>query len=89
MGADFAGFSVDGIYAYAKNAVKLDTFGGSAIPAGDPADTLKATLANVNAGVLLTKYKWNALTVYGGYEYARLSDPSDDYGASPQRPATS
>ena len=40
-------------------------------------DTLKATLANVNAGVIAAKYKWQALTLFGGYEYARLSTPSD------------
>ena len=40
-------------------------------------DTLKATLADVNAGVVGAKYKWQALTLFGGYEYARLSSPSD------------
>ncbi len=83
VGADYAGFSIDAIYAYAKDAVKLGTYGGSAIPAGDPSDTLQATLANISAGVLFAKYKWNALTLYGGYEYAELSNPSDDYGATP------
>jgi predicted porin len=81
LGGDYAGFSVDAIYAYAKDAVKLSTYNG-ATPTLDPSDTLKATLANVNAGVIAAKYKWNALTVYGGYEYARLSNPSDAYGAT-------
>jgi hypothetical protein len=45
-------------------------------------DTLKATLVDVNAGVIAAKYKWRALTVYGGYEYARLSSPSDLFGAT-------
>ncbi len=45
-------------------------------------ETLKATLVNVNAGIVAAKYKWNALTVYGGYEYARLSSPSDLFGAT-------
>jgi predicted porin len=83
LGADFSGFSVDAIYAYAKDAVKFATYGGSAIPVGDPTDTLEATLANVNAAVLAAKYKWNALTLFGGYEYSRLSDPSDTFGATP------
>jgi len=44
------------------------------------ADTdLKATLSN-NTGVLITaKYKWQALTVYGGYSWLRQADPSDTY----------
>jgi len=76
LGGDWNGFSADAVYAYAKDAVKLGTWGTGAL-GGLPADTLKATLADVNAGVFGAKYKWQALTVYGGYEYARLSSPSD------------
>jgi hypothetical protein len=78
IGGDWYGFSVDAVYAYAKDAVKLSTFSGApgAPLAGDP-DELKATLADVNAGVIGAKYKWQALTLYGGYEYAQLSTPSD------------
>jgi predicted porin len=71
LGGDIGGLSVDAIYAYDKDAVKLGTTGGVTT------DVLKATLADVNAGVIGAKYKWQALTVYGGYEYARLSSPSD------------
>jgi predicted porin len=75
LGGDWNGFSVDAVYAYDKDAVKLGTYG--AIPPAPLApDTLKATLADVNAGVIGAKYKWQALTVFGGYEYARLSTPS-------------
>jgi predicted porin len=85
--------SLDGVVSWAKDAVSLSTFGGSNVacitPANcfininnayfDPNSVLKATLSN-NLGVELTaKYKWNALTLYGGYLYARLSNPSDDY----------
>ncbi len=86
LGADFYGFSVDAIYAYAQDAVKLATYGSIAtdgVTAGYPTDTLQATLANVNAVVIGGKYKWNALTLYGGYAYDRLSDPSNPYGATP------
>ena len=82
LGVDYAGLSVDAIYAYDKDAVALSTYGGAAIPAGDPTDTLKATLANINAEVLAAKYKWNALTLFAGYEYSQLSNPSDSYGAT-------
>jgi predicted porin len=38
-----------------------------------------ATLSN-NTGFLATaKYKWQALTVYGGYGWLRQADPSDDF----------
>jgi len=78
LGADVGKLSVDAIYAYAKDAVTLSNYtSGAPTP-----DTLKATLADVGAGVIAAKYKWRALTVYGGYEYARLSSPSDLFGAT-------
>src|SRR5580704_13187670 len=43
------------------------------------ADDLKATLSN-NTGVLLfAKYTWGAVNLFGGYEYFRNANPSDDY----------
>ena len=78
LGGDVSGFSIDAIYAYAKDGVTLSNFTSGA----PTADTLKATLANVSAGVIAAKYNWHALTLYGGYEYARLSSPSDLFGAT-------
>ncbi len=78
LGGDFGGLSIDAIYAYAKDAVTLSNYtSGAPTP-----DTLKATLANVSAEVVAARYKWRALTVFGGYEYARLSSPSDLFGAT-------
>ena len=78
LGGDIGGLSVEANYSYAKDAVSLSNYtSGAPTP-----DTLKATLANINAGVIAAKYKWNALAVYGGYEYARLSSPSDLFGAT-------
>ncbi|MGD1016875.1 MAG: porin [Roseiarcus sp.] len=75
IGGDWGGFSVDAVYAYDKDAVKLSTFPPSGLPTD--ATALKATLADVNAGVIAAKYKWDKWTFYGGYEYAVLSTPSD------------
>jgi predicted porin len=78
LGGDFRGLSIDALYAYAKDAVTLSNYtSGAPTP-----DTLKATLANVNAGVIAAKYKWRQFVVFGGYEYARLSSPSDLFGAT-------
>jgi predicted porin len=71
LGGDFGNLSVDGIYAYAKDAVTLSNY-----TSGAP------TLADVSAGVIAAKYHWRALTVYGGYDYATLSSPSDLFGAT-------
>ena len=82
LGGDFMGVSFDATYVHDVDAVKLGGFSGAAIPAGDPANTLKATVANIDAGTLAAKYKWNALTVYGGYMYSLLQNPSDSFGAT-------
>ena len=94
LGADFGPLSLDGIVSWAKDAVSLSSFSGANIAElghtgqwfvnvnnayYDPNSVLKATLSN-NFGVeLLAKYKWNKVTFYGGYIYARLSDPTDNY----------
>jgi predicted porin len=75
LGGDWGGFSVDAVYAYDQDAVKLGAWGTKTVP--PTPDTLTATLANVNAGVIAAKYKWQALTIFGGYEYAQLSTPSN------------
>jgi predicted porin len=84
--------SFDAIGSFAKDAVSLSSFSGSNIVCThaanclisinnqlfDPNDVAKATLSN-NIGLeLLGKYKRDAITVYGGYLYARLMNPSDD-----------
>ncbi|THD45151.1 MAG: porin [Bradyrhizobium sp.] len=77
LGFDYAGFSVDAVYAYAKDAVKLSYWGTGAVPTPPLSpNTLTATLSDINSGVIGAKYKWQALTVYGGYAYDRLSSPS-------------
>ena len=95
LGADFGPLSLDGVISFAKDAVSLSTFGGSntkCLPANstdcyvfvnnayyDPNSVLKATLSNNTGLELVAKYKWNAVTFYGGYLYAKLQNPSDSY----------
>jgi hypothetical protein len=42
-------------------------------------DDLKATLSNNTGVLLLAKYTWGAVNLFGGYEYFRNANPSDDY----------
>jgi predicted porin len=93
LGFDFGSLSIDGVLSWAKDAVSLSSFGGSNIacltPANcfinvnnqyfDPNSVLKATLSNNLGGELTAKYKWDPFTFYGGWIYARLMNPSDDY----------
>ncbi len=83
VGGDFNGFSVDAVYTYAQDAVVLGAWGTSSAPP-TPADTLKATLADISAVVLAAKYKWSQFTVYGAYEHAELSNPTDPWATAAQ-----
>ena len=80
IGATFGGFSTDAVVRYAKDAVSLQTFSGSDLPAGfDSASILQATLADVAAFLVAARYKWDNSEIYGGYSYARLANPSDAF----------
>ena len=51
----------------------------NSIPNFYNADDLRATLSNNTGVLLLAKYTWGALNLFGGYEYFRNANPSDDY----------
>jgi predicted porin len=93
LGFDFGSLSVDGVLSWAKDAVSLSSFAGSNITCLTPANcfinvnnqffdhntVLKATLSNNLGGELVAKYKWDQVTFYGGWIYARQMNPSDDF----------
>ncbi len=83
IGGNYAGFSLDGVYSYTKDALSLSAWGGNSgafgLPKGIEPSNLKATLANVSAFMLLAKYNWQQLTFYGGYANENFGNPSDTY----------
>jgi len=92
-GFDWGAFSFDGIFAWAKDAASLSTFDGSytlcntsgyygfLINRGcyNPNNILKATLSNEFGAELMANYRWDRFKFYGGYLYARQSNPSDAF----------
>ncbi len=79
VGFDYAGFSFDAIYAYARDAVSLSAYGVSTLPKGVTQDDLKATLADISGVVLAGKYTYGPFKFFGGYENAVFSPPSETY----------
>ena len=75
VGFDYQGFSFDGVYSYAKDAVSLGTWGTASVP--PTPETLKATVQNIQAGQVVGKYKWRQFTLYGGYQISSFTNPSD------------
>ncbi len=79
IGGDFGGFSFDAVGSKVKDAVSLSNFGEYPLPSGVGVDDLKATLSNNTAGALLAKYKYNIVTIFGGFQYILFQNPSDAY----------
>ena len=84
--------SLDGIGGFAKDGVSPSNFTGSCafnklgiftctsgIPMFYNADDLKATLSNNTGVLLMAKYTWGPVKLFGGWEYYRQANPSDDY----------
>ena len=83
LGFDAYGFSFDAAYSYAEDSVKLSTFNGTPTAAGGfptpPTDALKATISDDTTFQLVGKYKWNQLTLFGGYEWIQYANPSSQW----------
>jgi predicted porin len=68
--------SLDGIFTYDKGAVKAAALAaGSAAFAAAPG-TLAATISDDTSGMLLAKYTYQKLKVFGGYEFISFANPS-------------
>jgi predicted porin len=79
VGGDFGGFSFDVVASKVKDAVSLSNYAASPLPAGVSVDDLKATLSNNTSGVIMLRYNYRALTLYGGFEVIQFQNPSDAY----------
>ena len=81
IGGAASGFSIDGVYSHADNAIALSTFAPSTklvglFPTGFTTNDLKGTYGDLDAFMLLAKYTYQQFTLSGGYEHSRFSNPS-------------
>ena len=79
VGGDFGGFSFDAVVSKVKDAVSLSNYAMSPLPTGVSVDDLKATLSDNISGAIMLRYRYRALTFYGGFEVIQFQDPSDNY----------
>jgi len=79
FGGDFGGFSFDAVASKVRDAVSLSNYAMSPLPAGVSVDNLKATLSNNTSGVIMLRYRYQTLTLYGGFEVIQFADPGDAY----------
>ena len=79
VGGDFGGFSFDAVGSKVKDAVSLSNFGELPLPSGVGMNDLKATLSDNTSGVIMLRYTYGAVKLYGGFEYILFRNPSDAY----------
>jgi predicted porin len=79
VGGDFGGFSFDAVGSKVRDAVSLSNFGESPLPSGVSVNDLKATLSDNTSGVIMLRYTYGALKLYGGFEYILFRNPTDAY----------
>jgi predicted porin len=77
--AHLGGFSFDAVGQKVKDAVALSNFGQYPLPAGVPANGLKASLSDKASGMLAARYEFERVTIYSGWEYILFRNPSDSY----------
>ena len=62
-----------------KDAVSLSNFGEYPLPSGVGQNDLKATLSDNTSGLILLRYTFGGLKLYGGFEYILFRNPTDAY----------
>ena len=62
-----------------QTACSYDSGASGTIPLYYNNTDLQATLSNNTGFTMLGKYKWQAWTLFGGYEYIRQQNPSNTY----------
>ena len=77
--ARFGAFSFDAVGQKVKDGVALSNFGQNPLPAGVPANGLRATLSDKASGMLAARYEFDRATIYTGWEYILFANPSDAY----------
>jgi predicted porin len=68
--------SFDAIYTYDKGAVKSTALAAGTTAYATAPDTLGATISDDQSVMLLAKYTYKQLKLYGGYEYIDFANPS-------------
>jgi predicted porin len=80
LGAEFAGFSVDGYYAKAKSAISVSSLSApqvTGLPVGySVTNSLAGTISDNTSYSLMALYKLDALKFFAGFENIKYENPS-------------
>ncbi len=76
IGFEYAGFSVDGVYAQKKTAINAASLSAAQVAVA-PIDSLAATISDNESYTFGASYAAAAFKVSGGYEHIRYENPSN------------
>ena len=79
LGAKISRLSVDAVYCYARDTVALSLYGVTPLPSGVGPNDLKATLSDIQGGILAAKYDLGKLKLFGAYEFVVFAPPNDPH----------
>ena len=79
LGAKISRLSVDAVYSYARDTVALSLYGVTPLPSGVGPNDLKATLSDIQGGILAAKYDLGKLKLFGAYEFVVFAPPNDPH----------
>lgn len=84
VGADFGGFSIDGVYAFKNQSIAAGSLSAAQLATvGVSHDSLAATISDNESWTLAASYKVNdALKISGGFERIDYSNPSNPLAAN-------
>lgn len=80
VGFDYAGFSVDGVYAQKKTAINVGSLSATQV-ASAPMDSLAATISDNESYTFGASYAAESFKISGGYEHIRYENPSSPLSA--------
>jgi predicted porin len=75
-GGAYGGLSLDAIYSHVTDAVSSAALSTAALTIKYP-DSLAATISDDTSLMLLARYTWGPIKVFGGYEHIMFANPSN------------
>jgi len=76
VGFDYAGFSVDGVWAKKKDAIGAGSLSAAQLASGLPQNSLAATISDNESWTLAGSYANGPWKLSGGYEHIKYENPS-------------
>lgn len=75
VGAEIAGLSVDAVFGKVKGAIAATSLSAAQVAAGNPLNTLAATVSDNTGYSVMALYKINPVKIFAAYEHITYANP--------------